>query len=32
MTFAIVLLLVVLLCSTYLLHQWITDGLRERAP
>jgi hypothetical protein len=32
MTFAFVLLLVLLLSSTYLVHQWITDDLREQAP
>ena len=32
MTFAVVLLLVVLLCSAYLFHQWFTDDLQEHRP
>ena len=29
MTFALALLLVLLLCSVYLVHQWYTDDLAE---
>ena len=32
MTFAITLLLVLLLSSGYLFHQWYTDDLREHRP
>jgi hypothetical protein len=32
MTFAIALVLVLLLSSGYLVHQWVTDDLREQRP